>query len=195
MTLGITRMYEEEYFTIHPYDPYRDWSHHGKRVNKIIKLCNPKSVLDVGCAYGYIVKRLLDKGIVAYGTDVSEYASKQSCKVIPGRFIRCDLRFGLPFKDKVFDLLYCEGVLEHIEESFIESIMSEFERVSNQRLLAISLSSHPEAPDHEGHVTVKSAKWWIDKMPDKSLLYVSPYGTEDKGLWAKKDGNLEWFIE
>ena len=34
----------------------------------------PESVLDVGCAMGYLVEALRDLGVEAYGVDVSEYA-------------------------------------------------------------------------------------------------------------------------
>ena len=178
--------YEAEYFTQTPYHPYQDWPHHAKRVDKIIKLCNPESVLDVGCAYGFIVKRLIDKGVVAFGCDISRYAEKQSHKIIPGKFVRCDIRKGLPFKDKEFDLIYCEGMLEHIEEKYIDGIMSEFDRVANKRMMAISLSEHPNSLKEPGHICVKPAGWWVERMPYNTLLFLPPFGTEDDGDWVLK---------
>ena len=41
---------------------------------KIIKNYAPKTVLDVGCAYGYLVEALRCRGVEAYGIDISEYA-------------------------------------------------------------------------------------------------------------------------
>ena len=42
--------------------------------DKIVELFNPKTVLDAGCACGYLVAALRDRGVGAYGVDISEYA-------------------------------------------------------------------------------------------------------------------------
>lgn len=178
--------YNEDYFTKSPYAPYEDFQHHAPRVDKIIKLANPKSVLDVGCAFGYIVKRLNDRGVMAYGCDISEYAVKRASEIIPDRVVQCDIRSGLPFKDGEFDLLYCEGVLEHIEEESIDFVMKEFDRVAEKRMLAISLAEHPEALNEPGHICVKPVEWWVEKMPFNTLLYLPPFGTESPGQWVIK---------
>ena len=46
----------------------------GNIADKIIETINPKTVLDVGCAAGYLVAALRDRGVEAYGIDVSEFA-------------------------------------------------------------------------------------------------------------------------
>ena len=42
--------------------------------DKIIDIFNPKFVLDAGCACGYLVEALRDRGVEAFGIDISEYA-------------------------------------------------------------------------------------------------------------------------
>jgi len=46
-----------------------------------------KKVLDVGCAYGFLVKYLVEKGVDAYGMDFSSYAISQVPPEIQGRII------------------------------------------------------------------------------------------------------------
>ena len=52
-----------------------EWLKFFDRISEnIIKTLQPKSVLDVGCAYGLLVETLRDRGIEAFGMDISEYA-------------------------------------------------------------------------------------------------------------------------
>ena len=160
--------YEKEYFTGIAYSPYQDFKEHRTRVDNIISIANPKSVLDVGCAYGYIVRRLLLKGIDAWGIDISKWCEKQSEGIISKRFLRHDIReIPWPFKDNRFDTLYCEGVLEHIEEEHIPHIFKEMERVSQNRILAITFGTKAT----HGHFCNHDMDWWLKKVPRNTWLY------------------------
>lgn len=184
--------YEKDYFTKTGYEGYQDYPLNTDRVKKIIEMANPKSVLDVGCAYGYIVKRLLEKGIYAIGMDISRWCEEQ--KIIPNHFIRHDLRnCPYPFKEKEFDLLYCEGVLEHIGEEYIEAIMAEFERVSKERILALTFDWHVQSSPHSfesaeapGHICLKSHNWWFKVMPRHTWLFYPATGIQDSNIWLYK---------
>ena len=178
--------YEQEYFTSEGYDEYYDFPAHVIRVDRIISMTNPRSVLDIGCAYGYIVRRLLDRGVYAVGLDISKWCEVQAKRIIPGHFIRHDLTKPLPFNDKVFDLLYCVGVLEHISESEIDRIMFEFERVARQRMFQIAFPSYPDASKTSGHICLHNPEWWINRMPFQSWLFAEDRGIENGCLWYYK---------
>ena len=179
--------YEEDYFNKTGYElGYQDYPAHIGRVLRMMIMANPKSVLDVGCAYGYIVQKLRALGVYAVGCDVSRYAGLRSREVIPGCFIRADLRRGLPFKNNSFDLLYCEGVLEHIEEEYIDYIMAEFERVAFERILQVGLEEHPNSSESEGHVCLHEHGWWYEKMPMQTWLALQPVATEANEAWLYK---------
>lgn len=186
--------YEEEYFTKTGYEGYQDYGINTERVRKIIAIGTPKSVLDVGCAYGYIVKRLLGEGIEAIGMDISHWCEKKAAEIIPGHFVRHDIReTPYPFTDKQFDLLYCEGVLEHIEDKYIDAIMAEFDRVAHKRMLALTFDWHvkvaPYSPSNElapGHVNLHDHNWWFEKMPDHTWLFIPATGIQDKKTWLYK---------
>jgi len=75
-----------------------------------------KTALDVGCAYGYAVAILKSLGYDAYGVDISKYSVKKAKKTLgTADFTICDVQWGLPFKNKIFDLVTCFEVLEHLE--------------------------------------------------------------------------------
>jgi 2-polyprenyl-3-methyl-5-hydroxy-6-metoxy-1,4-benzoquinol methylase len=73
-----------------------------------------KTALDVGCAYGYAVDILEKLGYDAYGVDISKYSVKKAKKFFSADFLVCDVQKDLPFKENVFDLITCFGVIEHL---------------------------------------------------------------------------------
>jgi 2-polyprenyl-3-methyl-5-hydroxy-6-metoxy-1,4-benzoquinol methylase len=73
-----------------------------------------KTALDVGCAYGYSVEVLEKLSYNAYGVDISKYSLKKAKESLPADFLVCDVQKGIPFKENVFDLLTCFGVIEHL---------------------------------------------------------------------------------
>lgn len=177
--------YEKNYFTIIGYRPYFDFPAHKIRAEKIMNIAHPHSVLDVGCAYGYIVKHLLDEGIHSVGMEISKWC--ESRRIIPDNFITHDMRVApYPFKDKEFDLVYCEGVLEHIEEEYIPDIMKEFERISKERMIQVTFEDHPNATQEAGHLCIHDFQWWLDRIPDYTWLFITPTGTDGGNVWIYK---------
>jgi 2-polyprenyl-3-methyl-5-hydroxy-6-metoxy-1,4-benzoquinol methylase len=77
MTNPYTKGYFEEAEGSH-YHGYEDWPQFKDRAEWIKKEYNPKAVLDIGAAKGFLVKHLRDLGIKADGVDLSEYAASKS---------------------------------------------------------------------------------------------------------------------
>lgn len=125
------------------------------------------SVIDFGCAKGFLVHALNLLGKEATGVDISDYAL-QTC--LPS------------VKDKVFlldkplseiglsaDLLIAKDVLEHIPEEEIDGVLSEFYKVCNQAFLVIPLGDNDsfrirEYEIDKTHVTKKDEEWWFEKI-------------------------------
>jgi len=72
-----------------------------------------KTALDVGCAYGYAVDVLKSFGYDAFGIDISRYSIIKA-KTYATDLVVCDVQKNLPFKARVFDLVTCFEVLEHL---------------------------------------------------------------------------------
>ena len=80
-----------------------------------------KKVLVLGCAYGFLVKFLLELGVDAYGMDISEFAISQLPE-LSGRLLVGDMRLdadyqraktlaGLTKKNDVFDMIIDEDCI------------------------------------------------------------------------------------
>lgn len=181
--------YEKDYFEnggkMGGYEGYADYLPHADRVKKLIAITRPQSVLDVGCAYGYMVRHLLWRHVTAYGCDISKYCADKSMEIIPGHFKLCPA-WELQFNDKSFDVIYCEGVLEHIPEERIKQVFAEFERVASRFYLQISFENHENAKETEGHLCMHDASWWFHHMPEHSWLFIGESGTDGGNNWFYK---------
>ena len=88
-----------------------------------------KTVLDVGCGDGRILRELSQK-YVAVGAD---YAANSVCEAGP-RAIRSSSG-ALPFQDQSFDVVLCSEVLEHLPTDVLHATLSEIERVAKGYVL------------------------------------------------------------
>ena len=87
----------------------------GRIAKKIVEEFNPKTVLDAGCASGYLVEALRDLGVEAYGIDISEYAIHSAREDIKEYLNVQSLTENLPQSfPKFYDLVVTIEVLEHL---------------------------------------------------------------------------------
>jgi SAM-dependent methyltransferase len=100
-------------------------------------------VLDVGCAKGYLVYLLRQRGIEAYGVDWSEYAiAHANPDVRP--YLRRASALELPFGDREFALAVTFDVLEHLDAAGAERALVECARVSEAQLHQVNTGRLPE---------------------------------------------------
>jgi len=106
----LQRLYNEKYFSTRSRPSM--WKRRGEF---IVEKFNPGTVLDVGCAYGELVKGLRDLGVEAYGIDGSEYVLSNSDPSIRDKLFKVNLNNDkFPFEDKKFDVIGSFYSVEHI---------------------------------------------------------------------------------
>src|SRR5438132_3254774 len=77
------RLYGADYYAHYwggggPYERNDQWLHFfGTVADGLIRDFHPTSVLDAGCALGFLVEELRKRGVEAEGFDVSEFAISQ----------------------------------------------------------------------------------------------------------------------
>lgn len=107
-----------------PYERSRHWlDFFGLIADRIRADIQPRTVLDAGCAMGFLVEALRDRGIEAYGVDISDYAIAQ---------VREDIRphcwvgsVAEPFPQR-YDLIVCLETLEHLPPGESERAVDNF---------------------------------------------------------------------
>lgn len=88
-----------------------------------LKVDNDDTILDFGCARGYLVKALREMGYDAWGYDISQWALENADEAVKNRFLICN--DSTLYADS-FDWVIAKDVLEHVEElqKTIDEIMN-----------------------------------------------------------------------
>jgi len=129
-----------------------------------IKSLKPESVLDVGCAYGFLVKRLNDSDIPSKGIEISPFciAMRATDDVQLGDVLE------LPFSDNAFDLVISVELLEHIPEKYVDKALEEMARVSKRGVHWIAYKEVDDLFQTKDitHINIKPYQWWVDKVKE-----------------------------
>lgn len=139
---------------------YWDYPVHYTTYN-YIKSLNPESVLEIGCARGYVLKKLEDSGVKVTGLEISKHCFLT--RVCDGIITWDITQTPWPIPDKSVDLAYSVAVMEHIPEQFIPAIAKELERVSRRGIHGIDITDEDEFD--KTHVTIRDLKWWEHHFP------------------------------
>lgn len=139
---------------------YRDFPIHWYTFRRIMEL-KPGSVLEIGCAKGFILKRLQDAGIRAEGLEVSHHCHlTRACSGVREWDVT---KTPWPFKDQEFDLAFSIAFLEHVPESAVDRVASEIKRITKRGLHGVDFGTHDDGFD-KTHCKFRDQKWWSHKL-------------------------------
>ena len=121
----------------------------------------PKTVLDIGCAWGYLVSALRDLGVKAYGIDISEYAISMVRSDIKPYCAALSVTGDLPQTfPSCFDLVVSIEMIEHLYEEDCLAAIEKICSYSNRILLS---SSSDDVTD-ETHFNVRQPEYWVKQF-------------------------------
>lgn len=137
-------------------EPY--WEAFFARIAKeIVDRLNPHNVLDAGCAMGFLVKALRDRGALAEGFDTSTWAIAQ----VPVELRQfCHVGSVTDELSRDFDLITCIEVLEHVSSKDAGIAIGNF----CEHARSVLFSSTPEHFDELTHINVRSPDYWAGKF-------------------------------
>lgn len=121
------------------------------------------SVLDYGCAQGYLVHALRQIGEDAHGYDFSKYAI-DNCKLEVKEYVHNKLPGGK------FQTVICKDVMEHVPEDRVLDTLKQIKKlVAWNAIFIIPLGDNDKFRIREyeidtTHVTKKDEDWWINKL-------------------------------
>lgn len=132
------RRFGKEYFDgdrLYGYGGYhyhpRFWTRTVKRLRDYYQLKDDASVLDVGCAKGFMLHdfRLLMPRLRTAGVDISEYAVDQAPDDV-APFLQIGDAQNLPYDDKSFDLVISISTVYNLPLEGCKKALREIQRVS-----------------------------------------------------------------
>src|SRR5262249_10582784 len=127
----------------------------GYMAERIVSDIRPASVLDAGCAMGILVEALRDRGVEAYGIDISEYALANVREDIKAH---CRLASVTePFPDR-YALITCIETLEHLPPLDSEQAVANICAHTDDVLF----SSTPNNFKEVTHNNVRGVEYWAE---------------------------------
>jgi SAM-dependent methyltransferase len=146
----------------------------GYVADEVVKQLGPRTALDVGCAKGFLVECLRDRGVEACGFDISDYAiSEVRSDVKP----YCWVGSAASAINKDYDLITCLEVCEHLPESEAHEAV----RQMTSHADTILFSSTPSDFAEPTHVNVHPIIDWLRLFAQFSF---APDGSFDAGCLA-----------
>jgi SAM-dependent methyltransferase len=130
---------------------------------QIVQRINPRTVLDAGCAMGFLVEGLRKRGVEAYGIDVSEYAIQNVHEDIQD-FCRLG-SVSEPFAQQ-YDLIMIIEVLEHLTQVDGEKAVRNVCRFTEDVLFSSTPFDYKEA----SHFNVQPPEYWAELFTVQGFL-------------------------
>lgn len=133
-----------------------------------LKISKEESILDFGCAKGFLVKALRDQGYNSYGCDISEYAVNSSpSDTREFLTIQNSPQQPLGLLEK-YDWIVSKDVLEHIPYENIDQILKSFKNQTENIFIVVPLGNGEKylIEDYENditHIIRENEDWWLQK--------------------------------
>ena len=148
----------------------------GNVADRVVSLTGAKRVLDVGCARGLLVQALVEKGVDAYGADISETAIASADPDIRDRLT---VATAVDPIEGSWELLTCIEVVEHMSATDAEQAIANMCAVTDHVLF----SSGPGDYSEPTHVNVRPPADWAAifaeqgffRRTDVDLSFLTPW--------------------
>jgi D-inositol-3-phosphate glycosyltransferase len=167
-TRRLGRQYGEEYFVRYGREPFGYqtsapyrlgeslWqTYFGQIADLIVSELAPRTVLDAGCAIGFLVEALRGGGVEAWGIDISEYAIEQVPETIRPFCWAGSVTDEL---ERDYDLIVCIEVLEHLPPHLAPIAVANFCGHTNEVLFSAS----PDGFRDPTHLNVQPTDYWVE---------------------------------
>ncbi len=135
---ALARKFSKEFFDGDRSHGYGGFNYHARFWQPVIPtfqahwgLASTSSVLDVGCAKGFMLHDFAEliPGITVKGVDISEYAVKNAIEDMRPHVQVADAKC-LPFADKSFDVVIAITTIHNLERAELIQSLREIERVA-----------------------------------------------------------------
>jgi SAM-dependent methyltransferase len=125
----LKKFYTQEYFTkgVNYFSDQERTYMAGRYIDEIKKFKKKGTLLEIGCAAGYLLKLAQERGFDSYGVEISEDASKFASEKLGLKVKNCVLE-DAKFESDFFDAVILINVLEHLPDPL--GTLREINRIS-----------------------------------------------------------------
>ena len=148
------------------YTIYEDAGHFAETARWIVDEFQPQTVLEIGCAKGFLVKALRDLGVSAYGCDISEYALNEAPEEVKDYLYLIDITDQKPVTLPKFDLIVSFDTFEHLPEESLNNVFAFLRATGTRFYIKVATPDTPDWQHDETHITVKPLEFWEERFED-----------------------------
>ena len=188
---AIARRFGKEFFDGDRRHGYGGFAYHPRFWQPVIPtfrehfgLTGKSSVLDVGCAKGFMLHDLaaLSPGITVRGVDISDYAIENAIGDMKP-FVQVGDARNLPFEDNAFDVVISINTVHNLEREDCARSLREIERVARGKAF-VTMDAYRNEEER-----VRMAAW---NLTAKTVLHVDEWKAffDEVGY----TGDYYWFI-
>ncbi len=162
----------------------RFWTETVKHIANYYSLDDASSVLDVGCAKGFMLKdfQILLPGATLAGVDVSEYAIAHAESEVSD-LVQVACATDLPFDDNSFDLALSINTVHNLEQTDCVKALQEIQRVSRRDACVVVDGWRTDTERDAMHAWVLTAKTMLHEDDWLALFSGAGY-TGDYAFWV-----------
>ncbi|HEX5989519.1 MAG TPA: methyltransferase domain-containing protein [Solirubrobacterales bacterium] len=160
-----------------PYERNDHWlAFFGAMADAIVRDLRPTSVLDAGCAKGFLVEALRERGVEAWGIDISEHAISEVHESVREY---CQVGTLTAPLARRYDLIVSVETLEHIPPAEANAAVANLCAATDRLLLSTTPDDFGEAT----HLNVQAPEAWSAMLAQNGFLrdvehdvsYVTPW--------------------
>lgn len=156
-----------------------------------LKITEEHKILDYGCAMGYLVKAFRLLGVEAYGYDISYYAYDNA-----PNDVKEFLYDWIGWADKKWDFVIAKDVLEHVERTEMDLLISRFSSCAKEVLVIVPVGDGKKYYEElferdKTHIIREDLPWWIQQF-EAHGFECTFYGYKMKGIkenWTTPKAN------
>ncbi len=147
---------------------------------------NPSTLLDVGCAKGFLVYALRKLNIDASGIDFSEYAISNASEEIKNHVtVGLAESMSPQYSENSFDVVTCFDVLEHLTEKDAIKACKNALDIATKYVIVCVPTRKVEGDLDVTHKTIKPKEWWEQIFME--------HGGHIEPVERHSDKNVWWF--
>ena len=153
----------------------------------------PETVLDIGCAKGFLVSAFKELGVVAYGVDISEYAISCAQPEIKPYLYKVNLNKDvLPFEAEKFDFITCLETVEYLH-NYKLTIQEAYRLLKPGGYFYLETSYLRNRRDRM-RINIHSKSFWITEFEDNDRFKFIPHESVilDRARLAYIFRNFQW---
>ena len=161
-----------------PYERDEEWLNFFASIaDRIVNDFQPRTVLDAGCAKGFLVEALRERGVEAYGLDISDYAISSVHENVKDFCWVGSVTDPLPME---YDLIVCIEVLEHMEKAESETAIRNLCTSSKDILFSSTPFDYKEAT----HFNVQPPEYWAEAFAKQGYIRDMDFDASFITAWA-----------